>query len=187
MLCQSCGLESPTKEITLHQNIGMLMLRRSQTIKGSLCKPCINSYFWRFMVVNATLGWWGLISLILTPIFLVNNVIQFIGSRSLGEVYMGAGTPSSTGQCPHCQSTQVGAAKLPGTLFASSVIAGLLLLWSIGVEATYIQGRGAPGNLVAGIVIFALAAFAALGVWMALRYRMWACRDCRRSWVPRKN
>src|SRR5690242_4244734 len=68
MLCQSCGLERATKDVTLHQNIGMLMMRRSQTIKGSLCKPCIDSYFWRFLVVSATLGWWGLISLIMTPI-----------------------------------------------------------------------------------------------------------------------
>jgi hypothetical protein len=189
MPCQSCGLESPTKDITLHQNIGMLMLRRSQTIKGSLCKPCIDSYFWRFTLVNATLGWWGLISLIMTPIFLVNNLFQFIGSRSLGEVYTSTGAQAFLGsaQCPHCQSTQTGPAKLPGALFASGVVAGLLLLWSIGVEVTYLQGRGAPGNLVAGIVIFALAVIAALGLWMALRYRMWICRDCRRSWVPRKS
>ncbi len=187
MLCQSCGLENPTKDVTLRQNIGMLMMRRSQTIKGNLCKPCIDSYFWRFMVVNATLGWWGLVSLIMTPIFLLNNVIQFIGSRSLGEVYTGAGMPSGIAQCPHCQSTQIGPTKLPGALFASGVVAGLLLLWSIGVELMYVQGRGAPGNLVAGIVIFALAVIAALGLWMALRYRMWGCRDCSRIWVPRKN
>jgi hypothetical protein len=192
MPCQSCGLESPTKDVTLHQNIGLLVMRRSQTIKGSLCKPCIDSYFWRFTLVNATLGWWGLISLIMTPIFMINNLIQFIGSRSLGEVYTGAGIPSgipqlllASAQCPHCQSTQTGPAKLPGALFASGVVAGLLLLWSISVEVTYLQGRGAPGNLLAGVVIFALAVIAALGLWMALRYRMWTCRGCRRIWVPR--
>ena len=194
MPCQSCGLEAPTKNVTLHQNIGMLVMRRSQTIKGSLCKPCIDSYFWRFTLVNATLGWWGLISLIMTPIFIANNVFQFIGSRSLGEVYTGAGMPSGavqpllvSAQCPHCQSTQTGPAKLPGALFAGGVVGGLLLLWSIAVEVTYLQGRGAPGNLLAGIVIFGLAVIAALGFWMALRYRMWSCRDCRRSWVPRKS
>jgi hypothetical protein len=191
MLCQSCGLEAPTKSVTLYQNIGMLMLRRSQTIKGNLCKPCIDSYFWRFTLVNATLGWWGLISLIMTPIFIVNNLIQFIGARSLGEVYTGAGVLTSTAQpllasaqCPHCQSVQTGPATLPGALFASGVVGLLLLLWSIAVELAYLQGRGAPGNLVAGMVIFALAVAAALGLWMALRYRMWSCRDCRRSWVP---
>jgi hypothetical protein len=139
------------------------------------------------MVVNATLGWWGLISLIMTRTFLVNNGIQFIGSHSLGEVYTGTNTPSGTVQCPHCQSIQSGPSKLPGTLFASGVVAFLLLLWSIGIEAIYVQGRGDPGNLVAGIVIFALAVIAALGLWMAVRYRMWVCRDGGRSWVPRKN
>src|SRR5215216_1765350 len=120
MRCESCGIESPTKAVTLYQNIGMLVMRRSQTIKGSLCKPCIDSYFWRFTLVNATLGWWGLISLIMTPIFLINNLIQFIGSRSLGEVYTGTNILSGTAQpfqvsaqCPHCQSTQTGPAKLP--------------------------------------------------------------------------
>jgi hypothetical protein len=125
----------------------------------------------------------------MTPILIINNVIQFIRSRSLAEVYTGAGSQSllALAQCPHCQSTQTGPAKLPGALFASGVVGGLLLLWSIAVEVTYLQGRGAPGNLLAGIVIFALAVIAVLGLWMALRYRMWGCRDCRRSWVPRKS
>jgi hypothetical protein len=59
MLCQSCGLESPTKDVTLHQNISLLVMRRSQTINGSLCKPCSVSYFWRFTLVNATRGGGG--------------------------------------------------------------------------------------------------------------------------------
>jgi hypothetical protein len=194
MRCASCGLEAPTKDVTLYQNIGMLMLRRSATVKGSLCKPCIDSYFWNYTLVNLTLGWWGLISLVLTPIFIVNNLVQFIGSRSLGEIYTGASVSSGVSQslqvqtqCLHCQSVQTEPTKLPGTLFASAVVGVLLLLWSVAVEVNALQGRGAPGNLLAGAVIFALAVIVALGVWMALRYRMWGCRACRRTWAPRKS
>ena len=50
-------------------------------------------------------------------------------------------------------------------------MAGLLLLWSIAVEVAYLHGRGAPGNLVAGIVIFALAVIAALRDVRALQNR----------------
>jgi hypothetical protein len=137
MRCESCGLEAPTKSVQLHQNIGMLVMRRQQSMSGNLCKACIDSYFWRFTLGNMTLGWWGLISLVMTPIFLVNNLVQFIGSRGLGEIYTGSNAPTispqARTQCPHCQSLQTRPATLPGAIFAGIVVGGLLLLWSIAV------------------------------------------------------
>ena len=37
MPCQSCGLESPTQDVTLHQNIGLLVMRRSRQSGGGRC------------------------------------------------------------------------------------------------------------------------------------------------------
>lgn len=194
MRCESCGLEAPTKSVQLHQNIGMLMMRTHQSVSGNLCKSCIDSYFWRYTLTNLTLGWWGLISSIMTPVFIVNNLVQFIRSRGLGEIYTGADAPAMSAtslpqartQCPHCQSLQSKPTRLPGALFATGVVCVLLLLWSIAVEVTSFQGRGAPGSALAGVVILAIAFIVALGIWMALRYRMWQCQQCNRVWVPRR-
>ena len=62
----------------------------------------------------------------------------------------------------------------------------LLVLWSITVEVTSFQGRGAPGSALVGVVILVIAMVIALGIWMALRYRMWQCQQCNRAWVPRR-
>ena len=189
MRCDSCGLEAPTKNVQLHQNVGLLVMRTHQSVRGNLCKPCIDSYFWRYTLGNATLGWWGLISLFMTPVFIVNNLLQFIGSRSLGETYVGASaaaSPQARTQCPHCQSLQTRPSTLPGAIFGGIVVCALLLLWSIAVEVTALQGRGAAGSALAGVVILAIAMVVALCVWMALRYRMWQCQQCGRIWVPRR-
>ncbi len=77
MHCDTCGAHAPTKYVELYQNIGMLVLRSSKSVKGDLCKPCINRYFWQFTLVTAVVGWWGMISMIVTPIFLANNIFRF--------------------------------------------------------------------------------------------------------------
>jgi hypothetical protein len=43
--CQSCGVEAPTKYVEFYQNIGALFMRFSKSIKGILCKNCINHCF----------------------------------------------------------------------------------------------------------------------------------------------
>ncbi len=77
MSCEACGAHAPTKYIELYQNIGMLVLRSSKNVKGELCKTCINRYFWEFTLITAVVGWWGMISMIVTPLFLANNVFRF--------------------------------------------------------------------------------------------------------------
>lgn len=77
MHCDTCGAHAPTKYIELYQNIGMLVLRTSKNVKGDLCKRCINRYFWEFTLVTAIVGWWGMISMVVTPLFLANNIFRF--------------------------------------------------------------------------------------------------------------
>lgn len=78
MICHLCGVEAPTKYVSFHQNIGALVMRFSKTAEGNLCKSCIHSTFWQFTLINVTLGWWGLISIILTPIFIANNTVRYL-------------------------------------------------------------------------------------------------------------
>jgi hypothetical protein len=81
--CQNCGLEAPTKYVRFFRIIGMLILLEIKSVKGDLCKKCINEYFWRFTGITLVLGWWGVISFVLTPFCLLNNVIRYIGTLGL--------------------------------------------------------------------------------------------------------
>ncbi|MBI3185362.1 MAG: hypothetical protein HYZ28_24755 [Myxococcales bacterium] len=83
MYCEACGAISETKYVELYQNIGALVMRFGKSIKGQLCRGCIGRYFWEMTLITLFFGWWGIISFILTPIFLINNVWRFASSRSL--------------------------------------------------------------------------------------------------------
>lgn len=76
--CEMCGVGGPTKYVEFHQNIGMLFLRNSSSVKGRFCKRCINKYFWKFTFTTLFLGWWGVISAIITPIYILNNIFRYL-------------------------------------------------------------------------------------------------------------
>jgi hypothetical protein len=77
-----CGIEAPTTHVEFHQNIGMLVMRRHNYIKGNLCKSCIHKNFAKMTGTTLILGPWGTISLVLAPIFIINNLIRYL--RVLG-------------------------------------------------------------------------------------------------------
>src|SRR5690348_3363071 len=85
MICQTCGLQGPTMPVKFFQNIGALVIRFHKSVRGNLCKGCINKYFRQFTVTTLFLGWWGIISFIVTPIFLCINLYYFFTTRSLPD------------------------------------------------------------------------------------------------------
>lgn len=78
--CQRCGSMRQTTRVTFHRNVGMLLIRRTYKIEGNLCKSCIRKHFGEFMLKNLLFGWWGTISLIVTPIYAVQNVAAYIAA-----------------------------------------------------------------------------------------------------------
>jgi hypothetical protein len=110
MICQSCGRRAPTRPVAFYSNVGLLIVRLSSAMKGNLCKPCIHRCFWVFTSTNLVLGWWGLISFIINPFLIINNVVYYVGA--LGGRYTSAESGSSAlspaeaaadpGRCPHC-------------------------------------------------------------------------------------
>lgn len=76
--CQICGNMRHTKAVTYYRNVGMLVMRRTYTVKGELCRPCIHKYFWEFAWKNLLMGPWGMISLIMMPIYLIQNACQYL-------------------------------------------------------------------------------------------------------------
>ena len=86
MICQHCGVEAPTKYVEFYQNIGALVLRFHKSISGELCKSCIHRTFWSYTGVNMFLGWWGTISFLVTPFFLLNNTFRYLTCLTLPPV-----------------------------------------------------------------------------------------------------
>lgn len=84
-ICMSCGLPAPTREVCFYQNIGMLVARRSAKASGKMCRRCIRAHFQSFTLTTFFLGWWGVISFIVTPFFLLNNVWYYLTSLKMAE------------------------------------------------------------------------------------------------------
>lgn len=96
MICQDCGVEAETKHVSFYQNIGALVVRFPKTIDGNLCKSCIHKHFWQMQMTTLVLGWWGTISLIVTPFFLLNNFGRYLFCLGMSPVAAGAKRPELT-------------------------------------------------------------------------------------------
>ena len=76
--CQACGAVAPTRYVEFKQNVGMLVMRRSKTVAGEFCKPCVHQHFWKTTGTTLAVGWLGRISMIVAPIYVVNNVVRYV-------------------------------------------------------------------------------------------------------------
>lgn len=91
-LCEKCGREDDVVNVTFRRNIGALVVRFSQELRGRMCAGCIKSSFWETSLITMVLGWWGLISFIVTPIFLITNTVNLASARRLvGGLHVLAG------------------------------------------------------------------------------------------------
>jgi hypothetical protein len=78
--CQVCGNTRQTSQVKFHHNIGMVVLRQTRSIQGNMCKTCMRSKYWEFMGKNLLLGPWGIISIIVTPIYMVTNTVTYVSN-----------------------------------------------------------------------------------------------------------
>jgi len=83
MNCQLCGCQAPTKHVTFRQNIGALVMRFHKKLEGDFCKSCINQNFWKMTLTTLAVGWLGMISLVVAPIFIIANIVQYLGCLGL--------------------------------------------------------------------------------------------------------
>ena len=96
ILCQACGVEAPTRYVEFHQNIGALVMRYHRSVKGHLCKRCIHREFWKKTGTTASVGWFGTISLIMTPVFIINNTVYYLKSAAMPKTPADAQVPRLT-------------------------------------------------------------------------------------------
>jgi len=83
MHCQAGGDAAPTKHVSFHQNVGLIVLRFPSSIKGELCRARIDRYFWKMSLISLFFGWWGVISFVWTLVTLPMNVVTCLGALSL--------------------------------------------------------------------------------------------------------
>lgn len=78
--CTSCGEYGVTMNATYRKNIGMVFLRRYSEAVGDFCPVCQEKLFWKAFITNIFLGWWGVISFIINPFLIIQNVWNYIRS-----------------------------------------------------------------------------------------------------------
>lgn len=76
--CQSCGEMRLTKFVSFYRNEGMFFRRREYSYIGNTCKGCVHRQFWKFEFLNVVLGPWGMISMMVAPIYFVQNIFNYI-------------------------------------------------------------------------------------------------------------
>jgi hypothetical protein len=82
-VCQCCAMDVPTIKVGLNRHIGAIVFMFHKSLNGHLCKPCIKKLFWEYTPITFFFGWWGIISVIITPVVLINNIIVYLRSLSM--------------------------------------------------------------------------------------------------------
>ena len=80
--CQACGSHGPTTHAVFRQNIGALVMRFSKTLDANLCSKCVKKYFGEFTLITVAVGWLGIVSIVVAPIFVVLNIVNVIQASS---------------------------------------------------------------------------------------------------------
>src|SRR5262245_36680731 len=93
MICQSCGVEAPTRKVFFVQHIGAVVMFFHKRIGGLFCRNCVNKYFAQYTLTTLFLGWWGVISLFATPVVLLIDIVNYFRAWSLPPVPAAATAP----------------------------------------------------------------------------------------------
>ncbi len=76
--CAICGAAHPSVHAKLSHNIGMVVMRRVEWTEGQMCQGCLVRTYLKHTGLNLVLGWWGMISFIMTIVFLVGNTVHLV-------------------------------------------------------------------------------------------------------------
>lgn len=81
MKCMNCGNETKTVFCHFKQNVSVFFRRNEVIYSGYYCNKCINKIF--LLTTTKTLfgTWWGIIGAFLGPVFIINNIKEYIKSR----------------------------------------------------------------------------------------------------------
>ena len=82
--CQICGA-APAAPVTVRGHQGMLVIMRFLKREGIFCRTCALASFRDMQAETMVLGWWGPLSLLITPFTLLANLSALSGIRRIPE------------------------------------------------------------------------------------------------------
>ncbi|WP_233534150.1 hypothetical protein [Streptomyces murinus] len=82
--CQLCGA-GPAAQVTVRGHQGMLIIMRSLRRRGTMCRPCALATFREMQANTMVQGWWGPMSVVITPITLLINLGALSTIRRIPE------------------------------------------------------------------------------------------------------
>lgn len=186
MACDMCGRSVPTRNITLHYNIGMIAAYRYNTLQGDLCWTCINHYFWEYMLVTVAIGWWSFLSFFLTPLILGTNLIQWVRSMHLAQPSIGTNIPTAPtptlAQCPRCNAFHPANAGLRVVVWASLIVTGLLFIVLASSIGSLFYKQLSISSGVVSVFFLIIVSTALASFIMLLRNPLLRCSQCGHTW-----
>ncbi len=78
LTCALCGREAKTAPIRQRRQIGLILLRLYRDETWNACAPCARGFFLSNTGTTLVLGWWGIISLFVTPYVLIANIMGYL-------------------------------------------------------------------------------------------------------------
>ncbi len=84
--CVGCGREAKTAPFRQRRQIGLIIMRLYSDERSMLCAPCMGRMYRSMTGVTLVAGWWGVISLFVTPYVLISNTAGYLGRpKSAGK------------------------------------------------------------------------------------------------------
>jgi hypothetical protein len=80
-MCDLCNSGEAAVQVRLRHNVGMLFMRREYETDAKLCAKCLGQAFRKHQLSNLLLGWWGMISFVMTWVYLVDNFRVYFGAK----------------------------------------------------------------------------------------------------------
>ncbi|RPF34403.1 hypothetical protein EDD92_4352 [Streptomyces sp. TLI_185] len=82
--CQVCGA-TPAAPVTIRGHQGMVVMMRFLRREGMFCRTCALASFRDMQADTMVMGWWGPLSVLITPFTLLGNLSALSGIRRIPE------------------------------------------------------------------------------------------------------
>ncbi len=77
-VCGECFREGKTVVATFRHNIGLVIVHLSNERYDRYCFGCLNKVFFFKTLLTICVGWIGLVSLLVAPIFVIQNIFNYL-------------------------------------------------------------------------------------------------------------
>jgi hypothetical protein len=84
VVCQVCGA-MPAAPVTVRGHQGMVVIMKFLKREGLFCRTCALASFRDMQADTLVLGWWGALSVLITPITLLSNLGALSGIKRIPE------------------------------------------------------------------------------------------------------